>query len=224
MSGLLGTFLHFGISIAALLIAVVIHELAHGWVAYKLGDNTAKATGRLSFNPIKHADLFGSFLLPLMLLLSGSGFVLGWAKPVPVNFNRLHHPRRDLFLVSAAGICANFLLAGVCGVFIRLLAHLSIPGLTPVLLMFLFYLININIILAVFNLLPIPPLDGSKIFFGWINRPWAQEYITADRQGLLAIISLAIFLPYLGQMLNLNLNFLSLYLKYGYSFLVNLIL
>lgn len=211
-------------TIAALIIAVMVHELAHGWVAYKLGDNTAKFAGRLTLNPIQHADPVGSLILPAILFLSGSGIIFGWAKPVPVNFNNLRHPQRDLVLVASAGIIANFLLAGVCGVFIRLFAALDIPLLSGLMLLFFIQLLRINIILALFNFLPIPPLDGSKIFFGWIQKPWAQKYVDAGPTGMWILLGLILILPLAAQTLHLNIDFFYWYLSAGSHFLLQLIM
>ncbi|MGC8651255.1 MAG: site-2 protease family protein [Minisyncoccia bacterium] len=149
-------------SIIVLLFSVVIHEVSHGWAALKLGDDTAEKMGRLTLNPIPHLDLFGSILLPLMLLLSHVGIVFGWAKPVPYNPLKLRNPARDSALLALAGPASNFVLALTFGLLIRGLNYLhSGLSLTP----FLGLIVQINLVLAIFNLLPIPPLDGSHIFF-----------------------------------------------------------
>ena len=188
--------LYFAIS---LIIGVIIHEVAHGWVAHKLGDPTARLAGRLSLNPLKHIDPFGSIVLPLFLLLSGSGFVFGWAKPVPIDERYFKQPRRDNLLVSGAGIAANIFLAGLCGTAIRLLGHFELNAFTALIASFFFILMLVNLILAAFNLLPIPPLDGSKLFLGWIEKPWAQEYIHSPRAALIGIGVMFILLPLLFQ-------------------------
>ena len=188
--------LYFAIS---LIIGVIIHEIAHGWVAHKLGDPTARLAGRLSLNPLKHIDPFGSIVLPLFLLLSGSGFVFGWAKPVPIDERYFKQPRRDNLLVSGAGIAANIFLAGLCGTAIRLLGHFELNTFTALIASFFFILMLVNLILAAFNLLPIPPLDGSKLFLGWIEKPWAQEYIHSPRAALIGIGVMFILLPLLFQ-------------------------
>lgn len=173
-----------------LLYSVIFHELAHGWVAYLEGDSTAKSLGRLSLNPLKHLDPIGTIMLFV--------FGFGWAKPVPVNFNRLRDRRKGMVLVSAAGIITNMLLA-FCALLLNRLLSLS-PTSMPALL--LYYLAQINIILAAFNLIPLPPLDGSKILVGFAS-PSVQEFsFRIERYGFFIIIALL----YLG-VLNPVINF-----------------
>lgn len=145
-----------------LLFSVVVHEVSHGLAALYLGDDTAEKMGRLTLNPIKHLDPIGSVLLPLMLVLLRSGFIFGWAKPVPYNPLNLKMPRRDSAILAFAGPVANFSLAFIFGLIMRIIiATSSFVSLLP----FLMFIVWINLILGVFNLLPIPPLDGSKILF-----------------------------------------------------------
>lgn len=173
-----------------LLYSVIFHELAHGWVAYLEGDSTAKSLGRLSLNPLKHLDPIGTIMLFV--------FGFGWAKPVPVNFNRLRDRHKGMVLVSAAGIITNMLLA-FCALLLNRLLSLS-PTSMPALL--LYYLAQINIILAAFNLIPLPPLDGSKILMGFAS-PRVQEFsFRIERYGFFIIIALL----YLG-VLNPVINF-----------------
>ena len=161
-----------------LLYAVIFHELAHGWVAYRLGDPTARAMGRLTINPLKHLDPIGT----LMLFLVG----FGWAKPVPVNLNLLRDRRKGMILVSSAGVITNMLLA-FCALFLLRLLSPSLPD-TGVKL--LYYFARINIILAAFNLIPLPPLDGSKILMGFAT-PSVQKFLASlERYGLLIIVAL----------------------------------
>jgi Zn-dependent protease len=170
----------FGFFIIAvpLLYAVIFHELAHGWVAYRLGDPTAKSLGRLSLNPLKHLDPMGT----LMLFLFG----FGWAKPVPVNLDYVHDKRRGMILVSSAGIITNIILA-FCALFLLRLLSPSPSDLTAQLL---YIFARINIILAAFNLIPLPPLDGSKILMGFAP-PSVQKFLySLERYGLLIIIAL----------------------------------
>jgi Zn-dependent protease len=168
----------FILLIIPLTYSIIIHELAHGWVAEKMGDSTARWLGRLSLNPMKHLDPIGT----LMLFIFG----FGWAKPVPVNFNNLHDPRKGMILVSAAGIVANTLLAFVA---LFLLRVVNPPpfGVTSTLLI---YMAQINIILASFNLIPIPPLDGSKILMGFSSTRFQYTLAQLEPYGFFIIIGL----------------------------------
>ncbi|MCX5853695.1 MAG: site-2 protease family protein [Deltaproteobacteria bacterium] len=164
-----------------LLYSIIIHELAHGWVAYRMGDPTAKWQGRLSLNPLKHLDPIGT----LMLFIFG----FGWAKPVPVNFNNLHDTRKGLIFVSSAGIAANMILAFLAFFTYRILSPAS--GGVPA--TFLYYLAQINIILAAFNLIPIPPLDGSKILMGFLPERLQYSLSRLEPYGFFIIIGLLYF-------------------------------
>ena len=159
-----------------LLYSIIIHEVAHGWVANKMGDPTAKWLGRLSLNPIKHLDPIGT----LMLLVFG----FGWAKPVPVNFNNLHDTRKGLIFVSSAGIVANIILAFFSFFLLRLLSP------SEVISTILYYMAHINIMLAAFNLIPIPPLDGSKILMGFSSRRFQYSLTRLEPYGMFIIIGL----------------------------------
>jgi Zn-dependent protease len=159
-----------------LLYSIIIHEVAHGWVANKMGDPTAKWLGRLSLNPIKHLDPIGT----LMLLVFG----FGWAKPVPVNFNNLHDTRKGLIFVSSAGIVANIILAFFSFFLLRLLSP------SEVISTILYYMAHINIMLAAFNLIPIPPLDGSKILMGFSSRRFQYSLARLEPYGMFIIIGL----------------------------------
>ena len=150
--------------VVILILSVVIHEVSHGYVAYRYGDMTASMAGRLTMNPIKHIDLFGSILLPGILLLTGAGFVIGWAKPVPYNPDNFKNRKQGTIAVALAGIVANFSIAIVFGLIMRLLTHFG--TLTPDLLFILSVIVITNIVLGFFNLIPIPPLDGSRIIAG----------------------------------------------------------
>ena len=168
----------FILLIIPLLYSIIIHELAHGWVAHKMGDSTAKWLGRLSLNPAKHLDPIGT----LMLFIFG----FGWAKPVPVNFNNLNDPRKGLILVSAAGIVANTLLAFFALLFLRLFNPAPFGAIST----FLIYLAQINIMLAAFNLIPIPPLDGSKILMGFSSSKFQYTLMQLEPYGFFIIIGL----------------------------------
>jgi len=178
--------LDFFINLPAFLIALVIHEYAHGYAAYKLGDNTAKFMGRLTFNPLAHIDLFGTIILPLALIITRAPFVVGWAKPVPVNFLNLRNPRKHMMLVGLAGPLANFLLAG----FLYLVLYTGVISSLG-LIRFIFNVFLINIVLGAFNLIPVPPLDGSRILLGMLPEKLALKY-AAIPQGVGMIILLII--------------------------------
>jgi Zn-dependent protease len=162
--------------IVSLLFSIIIHEVAHGWVADKLGDSTARWLGRLSLNPAKHLEPIGT------LMLFAFGF--GWAKPVPVNFNNLRDPRKGLILVSAAGIVANIFMAFLAHLLVRLINP------SPGFVIFLDYLAYINIMLAAFNLIPIPPLDGAKILMGFSSSQFQYTLMRLEPYGFFIIIAL----------------------------------
>lgn len=161
-----------------LLYSIILHELAHGWVAYKMGDSTAKWLGRLSLNPIKHLDPIGTIMLFV--------FGFGWAKPVPVNFNNLRDERKGIIFVSAAGIVANIILAFFSFLLLRLLTPSPFGMFYTVLTVFA----QINIMLAAFNLIPIPPLDGSKILMGFLSRRAQYTLERIEPYGMFIIIAL----------------------------------
>lgn len=185
------------IQICTLLFAVTIHEVAHGWVAWRCGDPTARFAGRLTLNPIKHLDPMGSLVLPLMLVLLRSPVVFGYAKPVPVNFRNLRNPPRDTILVSLAGVSANLLCASICGVGAQILLGIDFlwvspfwSGFTVDLFLILAYFVIISTVLAVFNLIPIPPLDGSKVVSVLIPRRYVAAYGKIERYGMLLLFFL----------------------------------
>lgn len=169
-----------------LFFSVVLHEIAHGLMAERLGDSTARDAGRISLNPLVHIDLIGTIILPVLLIISNSGFVFGWAKPVPVNPYNLRKPRQDMMWVSLAGPLANLSLALALSVLIKFLPLSSLnQGILE-------EAAFINIILAVFNLIPIPPLDGSKIIMGLLPRQLAYHYFKLEPYGFLIIFLLFI--------------------------------
>ena len=192
LASLLGSFI---VVIPIFLFAMVIHEVAHGWVAYKLGDPTAKFSGRLTLNPISHIDPVGTIILPVSLMITSlithtTPILFGWAKPVPVNFMGLRNPKRDIMFVGAAGPLANLIFAFILAALFRLFPILFVPVLLKDVLV---TSIMINLILAAFNLIPIPPLDGSRILFGLLPQDLAITYMGIERYGFIILLVLVYF-------------------------------
>jgi len=175
--------------IPMLLFAVIAHEVAHGYVAFRCGDPTAKLAGRLTLNPLPHVDLFGTIIFPMILLLAKSPFLIGWAKPVPVNPSYFRNPSRDHLLVSLAGVCTNLALAIVFTLLLGITARLT-GGIGGAFGLMLQYGILINVILAVFNMLPIPPLDGSWVLYHLLPPGLAQAYQRLFPYGFIILIVL----------------------------------
>jgi len=175
------------------LVAIIFHEVAHGWVAFQFGDSTAARMGRLTLNPISHIDLFGTILLPFFLIIVGAPFVFGYAKPVPVNFHNLNHPKRDMIWVAGAGPATNILIA-VGSVYLLKFLNASgglLPAFvgTPLALMAQ-YSVMINAMLAAFNLLPLPPLDGGRVLVGLLPEPYSSAVARIEPYGFLIILVL----------------------------------
>ena len=190
------------------IVAITFHEAAHGFVALLCGDQTAWRLGRVSFNPLKHIDPFGTLLLPGLLLLLRSSFLFGYAKPVPVNFRALRHPRRDMILVAAAGPAMNLALAVLAALALRMIVDLPDPSRQWAQLS-LRNAIFINVLLAVFNMLPIPPLDGGRVAVGLLPKFLGLPLAALEPFGLLILIVLLFFVPMLGAQLGVDLGIIS---------------
>ena len=190
------------------IVAITFHEAAHGFVAHLLGDDTAWRLGRVSFNPAKHIDPFGTILLPGTLLLLRAPFLFGYAKPVPVNFQKLRSPRRDMMLVAAAGPAMNIVLAVLAALGFHLVGYLPVTA-ARWLADNLRNALILNVVLAVFNLFPLPPLDGGRILVGILPKAIAAGVARLEPYGLAILIGLLIILPMLGAQLGVDLSFLS---------------
>jgi Zn-dependent protease len=198
MGDLQESIAHFFLLALPILAAIVFHEVSHGWVANRLGDPTAARMGRLTLNPIPHIDLFGTILLPLVLYISNAPFLFGYAKPVPVNFYNLNHPKRDMIWVALAGPLTNILLAFASTLLLKFILSFAAQGLggsvgpfflRPLAMMAQFSVL-INVGLAVFNAVPIPPLDGGRVLVGLLPEPHASTVARVEPFGFLIIIVL----------------------------------
>ncbi len=181
--------------VGVVVVSITSHEAAHGFVADRLGDPTARERGRLTLNPIPHIDLFFTILLPLFLILSGSGFIFGGAKPVPVDVSRLRNPRRDWALVGAAGPGLNLLMAIGLTAVLSAATLAGAAGASSSLTEILAVGIFVNVLLAVFNLIPIPPLDGSRVVQYFLSGEALALYRAIEPFGLLIIVALVYFVP-----------------------------
>ncbi|MCB9805734.1 site-2 protease family protein [Candidatus Nomurabacteria bacterium] len=177
-------------SIIVLIMSAVVHEVSHGYMALALGDRTAQYQGRLTLNPVKHLDVFGSIIFPLLLAILPGGFIFGWAKPVPYNPYNLKNRRWGEFLVAIAGPFSNLFIAFIFGIFIKFGGNLVTPSFYEISML----IVIINVVLAIFNLIPIPPLDGSKVLFSLLPQKYLGLRETIEKQGFFLIIIFIFFI------------------------------
>ena len=208
--------------IIPVLISITMHEAAHGYAANLLGDDTAKKLGRVTLNPFKHIDRFGTVILPLLLIVMKSPFVFGWAKPVPVKFYRLKNPLRDMIIVAIAGPVTNVVLAFVAASILSTMHNFALldnPWLVRTLANFFF----INIILAVFNMIPIPPLDGGRVAVGLLPQPLSYQLARLERYGFFIIITALFVLPLIGKKIGITLEPIHWFIQSVSRFLISII-
>jgi Zn-dependent protease len=210
---------HILIQIFVVLFAITVHEASHGWAAYKMGDPTAHAMGRITLNPIAHIDPIGTILFPLILVIMGAP-PFGWAKPVPVNPLNLRNPRKDNLIISAAGPLSNFSVAFISFLCIKLFIIVNpsllyssrgFPGPAEGIFMILYWTIAINVILAVFNLIPIPPLDGSGVLMGLISEEAAEKYEQIRPYGFMILLVL-IMTGFIGRILGFIVRIVNIFI------------
>ena len=206
-----------------LVIAITFHEAAHGFVAHRLGDNTAYDLGRVSFNPLRHIDPFGTLMMPAILLMSHAPFLFGYAKPVPVNFRALRNPRIDMVWVALAGPATNIALALFAAAAFHVVDYLP-PNAAQWVADNLKNALVINVILAIFNMLPIPPLDGGRVAVGLLPKALALPLSRLEPFGMLILIGFLILLPLAGSQLGLNLDVISTILRTSTGYVIQLIL
>jgi Zn-dependent protease len=194
-----------------MILAITLHEASHGYVAWKLGDDTAFRLGRVTFNPLRHIDPMGTIILPALLVYT-TGFMFGYAKPVPVNFRRLRQPRRDMVLVAAAGPATNLVLAVASAIVLRLVPDSGTMTATVIAEMFR-YSVFFNVILAIFNMIPLPPLDGGRVAVGLLPYPLSLHLARLERYGMVILLIALIGLPLIGQQIGVDLGIMGWILR-----------
>ena len=215
-------FYTFSTWIIPVLISLSFHEAAHGYVANLLGDDTAKKLGRVTLNPFKHIDKFGTIILPMLLIIIKSPFIFGWAKPIPVKFHRLKNPLRDMVFVAIAGPVTNIILAVVAALILSMMYNFGLLNNSWLVHTCTNFFL-INIILAVFNMIPIPPLDGGRVAVGLLPKYFSYQLAKLERYGFFIIIAGLFILPLIGQKIGIPLEPIHWFIKSVSNFLINII-